>query len=73
MGQNVDAYIDDIVVKTRKGKDLVRDLQETFENLRKISLKLNPAKCTFGVPSGKLIGYLVSHQGIEATRQDQSH
>ena len=66
MGWNVDAYIDDIVVKTQKGKDLVRDLQETFDNLRKISLKLNPAKCTFGVSLGKLLGYLVSHRGIDA-------
>jgi hypothetical protein len=66
MGRNIDAYIDDIVVKARKGKDLVQDLQETFDNLRKISLKLNPAECTFGVPSGKLLGYLVSHRGIEA-------
>jgi hypothetical protein len=46
-------------------KDLVRGLQETFDNLRKISLNLNRAKCTFGVPSGKLLGYLVSQWGIE--------
>ena len=61
MGRNVGAYIDDIVVKTRNGKDLVNDLRETLGNLWKIQLKLNPAKCTFGVPSGKLLGYLVSH------------
>ena len=65
MGRNIDAYIEDIVMKTRKGRDLIRDLQETFDNLRKISLKLNPAKCTFGVPTGKLLGYQVSHHGIE--------
>ena len=53
-------------MKTRKGKNPVGDLQETFENMWKISLKLNPAKCTFGVPSGKLLGNLVSHRGIEA-------
>ena len=39
---------------------------ETFANLRKINLKLNPEKCVFGVPSGKLLGFFVSHQGIEA-------
>ena len=66
MGRNVEAYIDDIVVKTRNGTDLGSDLQETFSNLRKIQLKLNPAKCTFGVPSEKLLGYLVPHRGIEA-------
>ena len=53
-------------MKTRKGKDLIRDMQEIFENLRKISLWLNLAKCTFGVPSGKLLGYLVSQCGIDA-------
>ena len=66
MGRNVETYIDDIVVKTRNGSDLINDLQETFSNLQKIQLKLNPAKCTFGLPSGKLLGTLVSHRGIEA-------
>ena len=41
-------------------------MDETFNNLRRISLKLNPEKCAFGVPSGKLLGFLVSHRGIEA-------
>jgi hypothetical protein len=44
----------------------VEDLEETFANLRKVNIKLNPAKCAFGVPSGKLLGFLVSHRGIEA-------
>jgi hypothetical protein len=41
-------------------------LEETFSNLRKINLKLNPEKCVFGIPSGKLLGFFVSHRGIEA-------
>ena len=41
------------------------DLRETFANLRRFRLKLNPAKCTFGVPAGKLLGFLVSSRGIE--------
>ena len=45
---------------------LIKDLEETFANLRKVNIKLNPAKCVFGVPSGKLLGFLVSHRGIEA-------
>ena len=53
-------------MKTRDKDTLIDDLDETFNNLRKISLKLNPEKCTFGVPSGKLLGFLVSHRGIEA-------
>ena len=41
-------------------------MEETFANLRKINLKLNPEKCVFGVPSGKLLGFSVSHPGTEA-------
>jgi hypothetical protein len=44
---------------------LIEDLRETFANLCKVQLKLNPEKCTFGVPSGKLLSYLISHRGIE--------
>ena len=55
MGRNIEAYIDDITVNTRDGADLISNLWKTFGNLRKIQLKLNPAKCTFGVPSGKLL------------------
>ena len=65
MGKNAEAYVDDIVVKTRQEQTLVADLEETFANLRKVNIKLNPAKCAFGVPSGKLLGFLVSHRGIE--------
>ena len=58
--------MDDIVVKTKDRATLVQDLEETFANLRKINLKLNPEKCVFGVPSGKLLGFFVSQRGIEA-------
>ncbi len=54
------------VVKTKDKATLVQDLEETFRNLRKINLKLNPEKCVFGVPSGKLLGFFVSQRGIEA-------
>jgi hypothetical protein len=58
MGRNTEAYIDDIIVKTREGPTLVEDLEGTSANLRKVNIKLNPAKCAFGVPSGKLLGFL---------------
>ena len=58
--------MDDIVIKTKDKVTLVQDLEETFANLRKINLKLNPEKCVFGVPSGKLLGLFVSQRGIEA-------
>ena len=64
--RNVEAYMDDIVVKSKDGATLVQDLEETFASLRKINLKLNPEKCVFGVPSGKLLGFFVSQRGIEA-------
>jgi hypothetical protein len=66
MGRNAEAYIDDIVIKTRESHTFIEDLEETFINLRKVNIKLNPAKCAFGVPSGKLLGFLVSHHRIEA-------
>ena len=56
----MEAYMDDIVVKTKDRATLVQDLEETFANLRKINLKLNPEKCVFGVPSDKLLGFFVS-------------
>jgi hypothetical protein len=67
MGRNAEAYVDDIVVKTREGRTFIEDLEETFANLRKVNIKLNLAKCAFGVPSGKLLGFLVSYRGIEAS------
>jgi hypothetical protein len=62
----VEAYVDDIVVKTRKADDLVGDLRITFGCLRANGVKLNPEKCVFGVPRGMLLGYTVSQRGIEA-------
>ncbi|KAK1698861.1 hypothetical protein QYE76_015558 [Lolium multiflorum] len=65
IGRNVHAYVDDIAVMTRKGSDFISDLTETFENLRWYKMMLNPLKCVFGVPAGKLLGFIVSHRGIE--------
>jgi hypothetical protein len=64
--KNVEAYVDDVVVKTAIEDNLIADLTETFANLRVYRWKLNPEKCVFGVPSGKLLGFMVSHRGIEA-------
>jgi hypothetical protein len=64
---NAEAYVDDVVVKTKNPKTSIDDLKETFINLKAWKWKLNPNKCTFGVPSGQLLGFLVSHHGIEAS------
>nr|AAT85175.1 putative polyprotein [Oryza sativa Japonica Group] len=66
IGRNVEAYVDDLVVKTRNQETLLSDLAKTFESLRSARIKLNPDKCVFGVPAGKLLGFLVSARGIEA-------
>jgi hypothetical protein len=63
---NVEAYVDDVVIKTRNSDDLIADLEEMFSSLRRFRWKLNPTKFTFGVPSGKLLGFIVSNRGIEA-------
>jgi hypothetical protein len=60
IGRNVQAYIDDVVVKSKKYRDLLDDHIETFDNLRKYKMMLNPKKCVFGVSSGKLLGYMLS-------------
>jgi hypothetical protein len=48
----IEVYIDDIIIKSMKGDSLLEDLQETFTNLDWYSIKLNPKKCAFGVPTG---------------------
>jgi hypothetical protein len=66
IGKNVQVYIDDVVITTRREATLIDDLRETFDNLDRYRLKLNPIKCSFGVPAWQLLGFLVSAQGIEA-------
>jgi hypothetical protein len=66
IGKNVEAYVDGVVVKTTNKDELIAELAQTFANLRVYRWKLNPEKCIFGVPSGKLLGFMVSHRGIEA-------
>ena len=60
IGHNVKAYIDDVVVKSKTADNLIVDLEEMFTNLKRYRWKLNPSKCIFGVPSGILLGYIVS-------------
>ena len=66
IGWNVEVYVDDMLVKSLDEGEHLDDLQETFNTLRRYNMKLNPSKCTFGVASGKFLGFMVSHRGIEA-------
>jgi hypothetical protein len=61
----VEAYVDDVVIKTRTHDEFISDIEETFCSLRKFWWKLNLTKCIFGVSQGKLLGYIVCHRGIE--------
>ena len=62
----MEAYVDDVVVKTKHVETLVDDLKLTFDNLQAYDIKINPEKCIFDVPAGKLLGFIVSGRGIEA-------
>ncbi|GLU18539.1 hypothetical protein SLE2022_348350 [Rubroshorea leprosula] len=69
IGRNLEVYVDDIVVKSLKAENHLTDLEETFNNLRKNRMRLNPAKCIFGVESGKFLGFMVSKRGIEVNTE----
>jgi len=60
IGRIVVAYVDDIIVKSRKADDLVADLKIAFDYFRAKGVKLNPEKCVFGVPRGMLLGLIIS-------------
>jgi hypothetical protein len=60
IGRNIQVYIDDVFITTREEESLISDLAETFDNLSRYKLKLNPTKCSFGVSAGQLLGLLVS-------------
>ena len=72
IGRTVEAYVDDIVVKSRKAGDLVNDLEIAFKCLREKGIKLNPKKCVFGVPRCMLLGFIVLERDIEASPEKVS-
>ncbi|XP_074296944.1 uncharacterized protein LOC141627610 [Silene latifolia] len=69
IGKTMEVYIDDMVVKSKQASQHHQHLEETFNTLRKYQMKLNPTKCTFGVSSGKFLGYMVTQRGIEASTE----
>ncbi|GJZ67665.1 reverse transcriptase domain-containing protein [Tanacetum coccineum] len=62
----MEAYVDDMVIKSMDETDTMADIRETFKRLRKINMKLNPKKCSFGMEEGQFLGHVVSKQGIKA-------
>ena len=65
LGKNIEIYIDDMVVKSKIESEHVNDLENIFGILRRHKLRLNASKCSFSVGSGKFLGYMVTHCGIE--------
>src|ERR1044072_7109714 len=65
MHKEIEVYVDDIISKSQTEEGHLEDLLKLFQHLRKYRLRLNPNKCTFGVRSGKLLGFIVSKKGIE--------
>ncbi|GJS47295.1 reverse transcriptase domain-containing protein [Tanacetum coccineum] len=63
---NLEAYIDDMVIKSQTEQDIIRDVEQTFSTLWKINMKLNPKKCLFGMEERKFLGYVVTSKGIRA-------
>jgi len=72
IGSTAEAYVDDIVVKSKKQADLIQDIEIAFSCLRANKIKLNPEKCVFGMPRGMLLGYIVSQRSIEANHKKVS-
>ncbi|GJS19253.1 reverse transcriptase domain-containing protein [Tanacetum coccineum] len=66
LGRNLEAYVDDMVIKSRTEKDMIMDVMETFDNLRKVNIKLNPKKCSFRVKEGKFHRYIITSEGIRS-------
>ena len=70
IGRNMEVYVDYMLVKSREELAHLDDLKETFTTLKQYQMKLNPAKCVFGVASRKFLGFMVSQRGIEANAEN---
>ncbi|GAA0184542.1 hypothetical protein LIER_31830 [Lithospermum erythrorhizon] len=65
IGRNMKIYLANMLIKSRDGPDHEANLRESFDNMRKYNLRLNPNKCVIGVTSGKFLGYMINQKGIE--------
>ena len=66
IGQTIEAYVDNIVLKSKWADQVVANLEQIFMKLQANGIKLNPEKCVFGVPRGMLLGFIISEHGIKA-------
>jgi hypothetical protein len=65
LGNTVEAYIDDIVVKSTEFSSNITNLRKSFDKMRQYGLKMNPHKCAFGVSADKFLGFIIHEHGIE--------
>jgi hypothetical protein len=65
LGNTVEVYIDDIVVKSTEFRSHIADLRKAFDKMHRYGLKMNPRKCAFGVSAGKFLGFIIHEHGIE--------
>jgi hypothetical protein len=65
LGNTVEVYIDDTIVKSAEFSSHIADLRKTFNKIRRYGLKLNPRKCAFGVSAGRFLGFIIHEHGIE--------
>ncbi|GJZ45464.1 reverse transcriptase domain-containing protein [Tanacetum coccineum] len=66
MGRNLEAYMDDMVIKSKTELEMMKDIEETLLTLKKVNMKLNPKKCSFEMEEGKFLGYIVTSEGIRS-------
>ncbi|GJZ63184.1 reverse transcriptase domain-containing protein [Tanacetum coccineum] len=65
VGRNMEVYVNDLVIKSHTEEEMIRNINETFQTLRRINMKLNPKKCTFGAREGMFLRYMISPEGIK--------
>jgi len=70
IGQNVQAYVDDMVVTSQVKDQHMANLEELFTTIARYRLKLNTEKCVFRVEAGKFLGFLLIERGIEANPEN---
>ncbi|GJU24360.1 reverse transcriptase domain-containing protein [Tanacetum coccineum] len=69
IGRNLKVYVDELVIKSHTKQEILKDIKETFHNLKRINMKLNPKKCTCGVEKGAFLAHMVSMKGIKACQE----
>ncbi|GJY59505.1 reverse transcriptase domain-containing protein [Tanacetum coccineum] len=72
INRNLEVYIDDLVIKSYIEHEILTDIEDTFRNLRRINMKLNPKKCTFGAEEGAFLVHVVSMKGIKPEKRPRT-